>query len=83
MTFKLRTSAPTISVKFIWHIYYINKSRYQKFQPQIQRCQQDVVIDCIKSGAKVKHAQQSHLLSVHFHENIIRDLASAVSALWF
>ena len=28
----LRTSTPTISVKFTWHIHYINKNRYQKFR---------------------------------------------------
>ena len=31
------------------------------------------LIDCIKSGAEIKYDQQSHLLSVYFHENIIRD----------
>ena len=30
--FLLRTSAPTIPTKFLWYIYYINKSRYQNFQ---------------------------------------------------
>ena len=30
--FFLRTSALTIFLKFLRHIYYINKSQYQKFQ---------------------------------------------------
>ena len=30
--FFLQTSALTIFLKFLRHIYYINKSRYQKFQ---------------------------------------------------
>ena len=27
-----QTCAPTISLKFLWHIHCINKSRYQKFR---------------------------------------------------
>ena len=39
----------------------------------MQTCQQDAVIDSIKSGAEIKYEQQSLLLSVYFHENIFRD----------
>ena len=35
-TFSLiQTSAPTIFLKLLWSIYYINKSRFQKFQYKI------------------------------------------------
>ena len=33
--FYLRTSTPTISLKILWHMNYINKSWYQKFKFKI------------------------------------------------
>ena len=31
------------------------------------------MIDRFKSGAKIEHDEKGDLLSVHFHENIVRD----------
>ena len=31
------------------------------------------MINRVESGAKIEHDQQDDFLSVHFHENIVRD----------
>ena len=60
-----------LNLWFLDEPYQGNWSAYPNLLSQT--CEQDVVIDCIKSGAEIKYDQQSHLLTVHFHKNIIRD----------